>query len=124
MFVRRISSVKTSVSQWRVSFGQNSSNIIVPGAWPSVIRQQGTGPMVIGDLMTRTLEPSTSGTCTGRLAQALGMMSSAMYSLNELEADISVESRSVQMVANLVEEVEDEESEEDEEGVFEGDRHH
>jgi len=52
------------------------------------------------------------------------MMSKAMYSLNELEAGILVESRSVQMVANLVEEVEDEESEEDEEGVFEGDRHH
>jgi len=97
------------------------------GAWPSVIRQQGTGPMVIGDLMTRTLEPSTSGTRTGRLAQALGMMSAAMHQMNELKADVLVESRSVQMVANLVEEVDgeaEEEISEEEEGAFEGDRHH
>jgi len=45
-------------------------------------------------------------------------------SLDELEADITVESRSVQMVANLVEEVEEEESSEGEESAFEGDRHH
>jgi len=78
-------------------------------------------------LMTRTLEPSTSGTRTGRLAQALGMMSKAMHDMDELEASIMVESRSVQMVANLVEEVdgeEEEESLEEEEGSFEGDRHH
>jgi len=74
--------------------------------------------------MTRTLAPSTGGTRTGRLAQALGMMSDAMYSLNELEADITVESASVQMVTNLVDEVEEEESSEDEEGAFEGDCHH
>jgi len=123
MFAQRISSVKTSVSQRRVSFGPSSSDVVVPGAWPSVIRQQGTGPMVIGDLMTWTLEPSTSGTRTGRLAQALGMMSKAMHDMDELEASIMVESRSVQMVANLVEEVEEESSEE-EEGSFEGDRHH
>ena len=52
------------------------------------------------------------------------MMSNAMYSLNELEADILVKSVSVQMVANLVDEVEEEESSEDEESAFEGDRHH
>ena len=43
-----------------------------------------------------------------------------MLRMSELEADISVDAASVQMVANLVKE----ESEEDEEGVFEGDRHH
>jgi len=74
--------------------------------------------------MTQTLEPSISGTRTGRLTQALDMMSKAMYSLDELEADITVESRLVQMVANLVEEVEEEESSEDEESAFEGDCHH
>ena len=124
MFARRISLVKTSVSQRRVSFGPSSSDSVVPGAWPSVTRQQGTGPMVIGDLMTRTLEPSTSGTRSGRLAQALGMMSEAMHEMSRLEADVSVDVASVQMVANLVEEDEDEEHEEDEESVFEGDRHH
>jgi len=52
------------------------------------------------------------------------MMSNAMYSLNELEADVTVESASVRMVANLVDEVEEEEGEEGEESAFEGDRHH
>jgi len=93
-------------------------------AWPNVQHRLGTGPRVIGDLMTRTLAPSTGGTCTNHLTQALGMMSNAMYSLNELEADILVKSVSVQMVANLVDEVEEEESSEDEESAFEGDRHH
>jgi len=74
--------------------------------------------------MTRTLTPSTSGTRTGRLAQALGLMSNAMYSMSELEAEITVEQGSVRMVANLVDEVEEEESSEDEESAFEGDRHH
>jgi len=60
----------------------------------------------------------------GRLGQALDMMAKAMYSLNDLEAEITLESASVQMVANLVEEVEEEESSEDEESAFEGDRHH
>jgi len=74
--------------------------------------------------MTQTLTLSTSGTHTGRLAQALGMMSNAMQSLGELKAEVTVERRSVQMVANLVYEVEEEESSEDEEGAFEGDHHH
>jgi len=52
------------------------------------------------------------------------MMSNAMYSLNELEADVLVESASVQMVANLVDEVKEEEGSEEEESAFEGDRHH
>jgi len=52
------------------------------------------------------------------------MISNAMYSLNELEADITIGSLSVQMVANLVDEVEEEESSEGEENAFEGDRHH
>jgi len=60
----------------------------------------------------------------GRLAQALGMMSNAMFRLNDLEADISVESASVQMVANLVEEVKEEESSEGEESAFKGYHHH
>jgi len=60
----------------------------------------------------------------GRLGQALDMMAKAVYSLNDLEAEITLESASVQMVANLVEEVEEEESLEDEESAFEGDRHH
>jgi len=60
----------------------------------------------------------------GRLGQALDMMSKAMYRLNDLETEITLESASVQMVANLVEEVEEEESSEDEESAFEGDRHH
>jgi len=51
-------------------------------------------------------------------------MSNAMYSMSELEAEITVEQGSVRMVANLVDEVEEEESSEDEESVFEGDRHH
>ena len=72
----------------------------------------GTGPRVIGDLMTRTLTPSASGTRTGRLAQALGLMSNAMHSMSELEAEITVEQGSVRMVANLVDEVEEEESSE------------
>jgi len=79
--------------------------------------------MVIGDLMTRTLEPPTSGTCTGRLAQALGMISNAMHSLGELKAKITVEQGSIQMVANLVDddgEEDEEESLEDEEDVFKG----
>jgi len=63
-------------------------------------------------------------TRTGRLAQALGLMSNAMYSMSELEAEITVEQGSVRMVANLVDEVEEEESSEDEESAFEGDRHH
>jgi len=60
----------------------------------------------------------------GHLGQALDMMSKAMYSLNDLEAEITLESASVQMVANLVEEVEEEESSEDKESAFEGDCHH
>ena len=84
----------------------------------------GTGPRTIGDLMTRTLEPSTSGTRMGRLGQALDMMSKAVLSLNDLEAEITLKSASVQMVANLVEEVEEEESLEGEESAFEGDRHY
>ena len=55
------------------------------------------------------------------------MMSKAMCDMDELEASIMVESRSVQMVANLVEEVDgeaEEESLEEEEGAFEGDHHH
>jgi len=60
----------------------------------------------------------------GRLGQALDMMSKAVYSLNDLKAEITLESALVQMVANLVEEVEEEESSEDEESAFEGDRHH
>ena len=55
------------------------------------------------------------------------MMSAAMHQMNELKADVLVESRSVQMVANLVEEVDgeaEEEISEEEEGAFEGDRHH
>jgi len=74
--------------------------------------------------VTRTLAPLTSGTRTGRLAQALGMTSNAMQSLGELEAEVTVESRSVWMVANLVNEVKEEESLEEEEGAFEGDCHH
>ena len=74
--------------------------------------------------MTRTLEPSTSGTRMGHLGQALDMMSKAVLSLNDLEAEITLESASVQMVANLVEEVEEGESSEGEESAFEGDRHH
>jgi len=93
-------------------------------AWPNIQHRLGTGPRVIGDLMTRTLAPSTGGTHTGRLAQALGMISNAMHSLDELEADITIGSSSVQMVANLVDEVEEEESSEEEESAFEGDRHH
>jgi len=60
----------------------------------------------------------------GHLGQALDMMSKAVYSLSDLEAEITLESASVQMVANLVEEVEEEESLEDEESAFEGDHHH
>ena len=60
----------------------------------------------------------------GRLGQALDMMSKVVLSLNDLEAEITLESASVQMVANLVEEVEEEESSEDEESAFEGDCHH
>jgi len=51
-------------------------------------------------------------------------MSNAMYSMSELEAEITVEQGSVRMVANLVDEVEEEENSEDEESAFEGDRHH
>jgi len=47
-----------------------------------------------------------------------------VYSLNDIEAEITLESASVRMVANLVEEVEEEESSEDKESAFEGDRHH
>ena len=39
-----------------------------------------------------------------------GHLAPSVYSLNDLEAEISLESASVQMVANLVEEVEEEES--------------
>jgi len=126
MSVLRTSLVKTSMSQRRVSFGPSSFDNIIPGAWPSVQHRLGTGPMVIGDLMTRTLTPSTSGTRTGRLAQALGLMSNAMHSMSELEAEITVEQGSVWMVANLVDDdgEEEEESSEEEEGAFEGDRHH
>jgi len=60
----------------------------------------------------------------GRLGQALDMMSKAVHSLNDIEAEITLESASVRMVANLVEEVEEEESSEDEESAFEGDCHH
>jgi len=45
-------------------------------------------------------------------------------SMSELEAEITVEQGSVRMVANLVDEVEEEESLEEEESAFEGDRHH
>ena len=48
-------------------------------------------------------------------SEALGMMSNAMHSLGELEAEVTVKSRSVRMVANLVD---------DEEGAFKGDHHH
>jgi len=82
------------------------------------------GTLALAPSVTRTLAPSTVGTRTGRLAQALGMISNAMYSLDELEADITIGSSSVQMVANLVDEVEEEESSEGEESAFEGDRHH
>jgi len=51
-------------------------------------------------------------------------MSNAMHSMSELEAEITVEQGSVRMVANLVNEVEEEESSEEEESAFEGDCHH
>jgi len=44
--------------------------------------------------------------------------------MSELEAEITVNQGSVRMVANLVDEVEEEESSEEEESAFEGDRHH
>jgi len=49
-----------------------------------------------------------------------------MHSMSELEAEITVEQGSVQMVANLVDDdgEEEEGSSEEEEGAFEGDRHH
>jgi len=82
--------------------------------------------MAIGDLMTWTLEASTSGTRMGCLTQALGMMSNTMHSLGELEAKITVKQGSIWMVANLVDDngEAEEESSEEEEGAFEGDHHH
>jgi len=124
IFVHRTSWVKTSVSHRLGTFAPSTFASDRQVAWPSVQHRLGTGPRVIGDLMTRTLAPSTSGTRTGRLAQALGMMSDAVLRMSELEAEVTVESRLVRMVANLVDEVEEEESSEDEESAFEGDRHH
>jgi len=62
----------------------------------------------------------------GRLVQALGLMSDAMCSMSELEAEITVEQGSVRMVANLVDDngETEEESLEEEEDAFEGDRRH
>jgi len=57
---------------------------------------------------------------------ALGMMSNTMHSLGELEAEITVEQGSVQMVINLVNDDGEEEEGEtlEEECSFKGDHHH
>ena len=123
--ILHISWDKTSVSHWLGISNQNTFTSDGQVAWPSVQHWLGTGLMVIRDLMTQTLELSTSGTHTGHLMQTSDMMSNIMHSLGELEAKITVEQGSVWMVTKLVDEEEDEgETLEDEESVLKEDHCH